>query len=173
MKKYILHIRGEDKVGIVSNVSKEITDLNGNIETSNMLTLGDEFNMLILFSINKENIDKLKGRLAKKNNLSVSINNTLDTKSFKNKNICIVTLKGADNEGIVHNFTKLLSDLNINIINMVTELRNAPITGQPLFFIKSKVAIPYDMNENKLKEILNKFEEQSNVAIKFTKANNK
>ena len=144
MEKIIIYVSGLDRVGIISDITKKINSLNGNIETSKMIKLGQDFNMLVLVSLNSGDINTLKKSLSEYNDLSINIKQTvLDNSSAKNKFVFI--LKGADNEGIVHYCTQLFSKLNINIIDLETKLLNAPITGTPLFYIKSIIYKIYNL----------------------------
>ena len=53
MKNFIVYISGLDRMGFISDISKEISHLNGNIETSKMVRLENEFSMLILIEAEK------------------------------------------------------------------------------------------------------------------------
>ena len=48
MKKIIIYVSGNDRIGIISDITKVISEFNGNIETSKMIKLSQDFNMLIL-----------------------------------------------------------------------------------------------------------------------------
>ena len=37
MNKIIVYVSGKDRIGIISDISKAISELNGNIETSKMI----------------------------------------------------------------------------------------------------------------------------------------
>ena len=170
MEKIIIYTNGKDRIGIISEITKEISNLGGNIETSKMIKLDQEFNMLVLVSIDKQKIDLLEKNLLLYNDLEIHIKRTLsNNKNLDNEYIFI--LKGADTEGIVHQCTTLFSNLKINIIDLETKIINAPITGSPLFYIKSIISIS---NKNSIENIQNKildFEKQSNVKIKFEEYN--
>ena len=56
MEKIIIYANGKDRVGIISDITKEISNAGGNIETSKMIKLDQEFNMLVLISIDKHSI---------------------------------------------------------------------------------------------------------------------
>ena len=171
MEKIIIYANGKDRVGIISDITKEISNLGGNIETSKMIKLDQEFNMLVLISIDKQNIDLLeKNLLLHNDDLEIYIKKTLNKKTNLN-NEYIFILKGADTEGIVHQCTSLFSNLKINIIDLETKIINAPITGAPLFYIKSIISIS---NKSSMENIQNKIldlEKQSNVKIKFEEYN--
>ena len=80
-------------------------------------------------------------------------------------------LKGADTEGLVHIFTDLLHEYNINIENMDTEIINAPVTGHPLFFLNSTIYIPDNIDINEVEKKLLQLADKHNVVIKLRKKN--
>ena len=167
MKNFIIHISGLDRVGFISDISKEISSLNGNIEVSKMIKLGADFNMLILISLDPKHIDTFKKSLNQYSDLSFMIKETLSN-SDNNNNKFIFRLKGADNEGIVHYFTRLFSELNINILDLETKILNAPTTGSPLFYIKATIIISEYDSINKLEKSIANIENKKNVVIKFS-----
>ena len=54
MKKIIVYILGDDRPGLISYISKSITNNKGNIETSKMIKLESIFNMIVLVSIHNK-----------------------------------------------------------------------------------------------------------------------
>ena len=126
MKNFIIYISGLDRLGFISDISKEISYLNGNIETSKMIKLGEDFNMLILISLDPKHIDTLEKSFKKYTNLSFTIKRT-SIEEYNDENKFIFRLKGADNEGIVHYCTELFSKLHINILDLETKVLNAPM----------------------------------------------
>ena len=167
MKNFIVYISGLDRMGFISDISKEISHLNGNIETSKMIKLGEDFNMLILISLDPKHIDILKKSFKKYANLSFTIKEAL-IRENDSENKFIFRLKGADDEGIVHYCTELFSKLDINILDLETKVLNAPTTGAPLFYIKAIITTSgYDSTKELEKNILH-IENEKNVVIKFS-----
>ena len=168
MKNFIIYVSGLDRVGIISDITREISSLSGNIQISKMIKLGQDFNMLVLISLDSKHINTLKKSLNQYTDLSFTIKETLSDQS-NDKNKFIFRLKGADNEGIVHHCTKLFSNLNINILDLETKILNAPTTGSPLFYIKAIILIPENNSINKLEKSITDIENEKNVVIKFSK----
>jgi glycine cleavage system transcriptional repressor len=166
MENIIIYVSGKDRMGIISDITKEISQLNGNIETSKMIKLGHDFNMLILASINEQNFNTLEKKLLLYKDLSISIKKTKRYTRYK-ENEFIFTLKGADNEGIVHNCTKLFHKLDINVIDLETKLLNAPITGSPLFYIKALIYLTDREKLDLLKQNMILLENENNVVVKL------
>ena len=77
MKNFIIYISGLDRIGFISDISKEISSLNGNIEVSKMIKLGADFNMLILISLDPKHIDTFKKSLNQYSDLSFMISKIL------------------------------------------------------------------------------------------------
>ena len=166
MEKIIIYVSGRDRIGIISDITKEISKLNGNIETSKMIKLEQDFNILMLVSINNKNIEQLSQKLYSYSDLDVLIKKT-SNKNINSNNKYIFILKGADTEGIVHQCTQLFSKLKVNIIDLETQLINAPVTGSPLFYIKAIISIPKSESMQIIENAINQLETEANVKIKF------
>ena len=167
MKNFIIYVFGLDRVGIISDITKEISSLNGNIETSKMIKLGRDFNMLVLISLYPKDIDTLKKSLNRYTDLSFTVKETASD-HLNNENKFIFRLKGADDEGILHYCTELFSKLSINILDLGTKILNAPTTGSPLFYIKAVILISEFESINKLEQNISSIENEKNVVIKFS-----
>tara|TARA_Y100000814_G_scaffold291217_1_gene267192 strand:+ start:938 stop:1465 length:528 start_codon:yes stop_codon:yes gene_type:complete len=166
MEKIIIYVNGKDRIGIISDITKEISNLNGNIETSKMIKLEQDFNVLMLISINKERIEELTKKLHSYNDLDILVKKA-SNRNENEEDKYIFILKGADTEGIVHQCTQLFSKLKINITDLETQLMNAPITGSPLFYIKAIISIPKSESMEMIKDAINQLEVEANVKIKF------
>ena len=170
MKKIILYAKDQDRTGIINTISNAITRFDGNIETSKMIKLETEFHMLILITIPNNNIKKLKKSLSHIKSLNIIINPVSNSIENIADSLFLFTLKGADNEGIVHTFTNYFSSQKINIEEMETDILNAPITGQPLFSLKATLSINDKLkNINHIKNDLIELSNKNSVAIKLKK----
>ena len=89
----------------------------------------------------------------------------------KNDDLYYFQMKGGDTEGLVYIFTDYLSSKKINIESLETEIINAPITGHPLFLLKSLINIPEDTSIKSLTLNLEELAEKNNVVIKLNKYN--
>ena len=166
--KLIISANGPDRKGIVSEISSIISKHNANIETSKMIRLDKEFAMLILIEIQTKAISKLHDSLNRIKNLSI---NLIETTS--NNNLAAYEKKlhlyinGADNEGIVYKFSNYLSKLNINIEEINTKIKNAPISATPLFMMDLIIVSKDIINQNKLENELNMIANKLGVEVKI------
>ena len=166
MNEYIIIANGPDRTGIVSELSKIITKNGGNIKESSMAKLAGDFAIIMLIetNISKTNIEESLSTL----NLSLSIKNaTKDTKNIPDGVEKIIHLSGTDNEGLVYSLTDFLSQHNINIQNLITEIVQAPITGINLFSIKATITIPNSISVTILEEKICILEHSLEVDIKL------
>ena len=167
--KLIISANGLDEKGIVSKISSIIGKHNANIETSKMIRLENEFAMLILIDIQNEKIKMLTKSLNQINELSV---NLIETKTNENKlyeNKFHLYINGADNEGIVYAFSKFLSEININIDEVNTKIKNAPMSATPLFMMDLIIGSKSKINEKNLDKKLNNLGEKLGVEVTIKK----
>ena len=166
--KLIISASGPDRKGIVSEISSIINQCDGNIETSRMIRLEEQFSILILIEIENKNVENLKNKIKKIENLKIDINitNSLD-KIYKNK--FHLYINGADNEGIVYSFSNYFSKLNINIEEVSTSIKNAPVSATPLFMMDLIITTTQEINRDKLIEDLNKISEKLGVEVNLKK----
>ena len=167
MEKLIINAFGPDKLGLVSKISKVILSFNGNIENSKMILLESDFTILMLINIDKKNIKNLKEKLKDINDLEISFKET----NPKVNNIKYITysfsITVADNEGIIYLYSNLFKKNQINIENMETEINNAPISGFPMFTMKSLLNIPSKINIANFKKDLKDIAQENNIEYKL------
>jgi len=166
--KLIISASGPDRKGIVSEISSIINQYNGNIETSRMIRLEQQFSILILIEIENKNIKSIKNKLQDIEDLKVDINNTNNVnKNYTNK--FHLYINGADNEGIVYSFSNYLTKLNINIEEVNTSIKNAPVSATPLFMMDIIITTNKELNKSIIIDDLNKIAEKLGVEIDLRK----
>jgi len=166
--KLIIAASGPDRKGIVYEISSIINQCNGNIETSRMIRLEEQFSILILIKIENKKIKNLKDELKKIKNLKIDTNPTTSiNKTYKNR--FHLYINGADNEGIVYSFSNYFSKLNVNIEEATTSIKNAPISATPLFMMDLVITTSEELHESKIIKDLNALSEKLGVEVNLTK----
>ena len=165
MKHLIIKGIGPDRPGIVSDISKFVTSSNGNIEESRMIRLGSEFSIIMLISIPDDSQDNLLAQLESIEGIKFYLTPTRKLSSYEYPNY-IISISGADNEGIVHRVTDSISSLGINIIEVITDTENAPVTGSTLFHMTSKIYLK-ENKKDELSEKLSEIESVFGLAVKL------
>jgi len=167
MNEYIIIANGPDRTGIVSELSKIITNNGSNIKKSRMTKLAGDFAIIMLIEsiISKNKIEESLSTL----NLSISIKNATKVINQSNNKIKkMIHLSGADNEGLVYSLTDFLSQNKINIQNLITEIIQAPITGINLFSMKATITIPKTISIKMFEEKIDILKNNLQVDIKLT-----
>ena len=153
-KHIIISALGPDKPGIVSKLSKVITDSKSNISESRMVKLGGDFTMMILASVSEKNMDSLVQNLNEITELTIEIHETNLGDDEVERGEASIVLSGTDNEGLVYSLTEKLAEHNINIIEMNTGVVNAPMSGATLFLLNALVSYNKNQLENIKKELI-------------------
>ena len=166
MKHLIIKGIGPDRPGIVSDISKFVTSSNGNIEESRMIRLGSEFSIIMLISIPDNSQDNLSAQLESIEGIKFYLTPTRKLSSYEYPNY-IISISGADNEGIVYQFSNYLSKMNINIEEINTDIKNAPVSATPLFMMDVIIGSRKKINERKIIIELNKIAEKLGVEVEL------
>lgn len=136
----IINAVGEDRLGIVSDISKIVIDCGGNVSESVAGRLGLHFSLMMLVTIPKSSYELIQKHILNVPDLDGAVFDakTKGTKVTANKTPMIgysgkFILEGADNPGIVHRVTTALAKNNLNIDSLHTEQELAPYGGSVLF----------------------------------------
>jgi len=136
---------GDDRPGIVNELTEVLLNAGLNIEDSRMSVLGGEFAVMLLVTGNDASIDSITQQtdsLSASLNLNVLIKATTSGNNNDDFARYEIKVEGMDNPGIVHKLARYLSQHNINIVNMQTDCSHAPHTGTPMFTVNMLVDIP-------------------------------
>ena len=161
MKHLIIKGIGPDKPGIVSQISGIATSNNGNIEESRMIRLGSEFSIIMMTSMPEESQENLSNELEQIEGIKFYLT---DTKKLPSHDVPThrINLSGGDNEGIVHYISDKLTLRGINILEIVTDTKNAPITGSVIFLMEVKISL----EDNQVQDLSNELNDiQSRLGV--------
>jgi glycine cleavage system transcriptional repressor len=137
----IINAVGIDRLGIVSDMTKEVIDVGGNVGESQAAKLGKHFSLMMLVEVPSDQISTLQNKLSQMKDLTATATPTTATGDSSSVTPEIgyrgqLTLEGADNPGIVHKVTKILSSNGLNIDKMETSDELAPGGSTVLFKMK-------------------------------------
>ena len=154
-KSLVISALGNDKPGIVNELSKTILDQGGNISDSRMTVLGGEFAMMLLVTGNQECIDKIISKLEEtgdKLNLTLIAKETQTQDSNQKRLPYIINVVSMDNPGIVHNISDFLSSRNLNIEEIETKTYPAAHTGTAMFSLDMVISVPASSSVKTLRD---------------------
>jgi glycine cleavage system transcriptional repressor len=153
--KLVISALGEDRPGIVDQLSNIIYKHALNIEDSRMTVLGGEFAILLLVSGEQKSIDALQaqlGQIEQALQMSLLLKTTTESKVSDNTIPYSVEVAALDHPGIVNNIASFFSSRNINIVNLHTDRYSAPHTGSPMFALHMTIGIPAEANIAQLRD---------------------
>jgi glycine cleavage system transcriptional repressor len=170
MKKYIVvSAVGKDRPGFVNGITHAIRELGGNIELQRSTRMANEYALIFLFTVDaaqvKAAIDRLAALKFPDTFITAREAVSADTPGQDRAGVAELTASGADQPGIIDAVTHVLFQDNVNIESMDYDTESAPMTGEYLFRMTARLAIPKGVDVNKLREKLRAMERDYNFDV--------
>lgn len=173
-QRYIMTAFGQDRVGIVADLTEVMFELGCNLEDSNMTRLANEFAVIFLFTTADEKIeDKLSlacRRLEKDKGLSAFFRR-IDTKAQKGPAPATrhsIQAEGPDQVGIVYKISRYLASKEVNIVNLQAQRSFSPGSGTALYSVQLEVECPESLPLDQLRNGLRRIADDIHVDIQLT-----
>jgi glycine cleavage system transcriptional repressor len=163
----VLTLTGPDRVGIVEEVTKELLDLGGNVQTSRMARLGGEFAILMLVAMPEERLGRVEDAFAHLTGQGYKLTTGRTDRGPEARpagSLYRIKVAGADHEGIIHEIAHGLSKRGISIESAETETSSAPLSAAPLFSMTAVVAVPDEAGDEWRTEV-REAGQQANVDV--------
>ena len=155
---------GQDRPGVVQDITRTVLDCGGNVVESRMSALGSEFAMLLLVSGNWHTLARLESELARVGGeLAVTIKRTESPKDRNNLLPYAVDVVCLDQPGIVFNISGFFAARSIEIAELNTRSYSAAHTGAPMFSVQVALNIPGELHIATLREEFMEFCDQFNL----------
>jgi glycine cleavage system transcriptional repressor len=153
----VLTAIGEDRPGLVEEVSEFVFARGGSIEDSRMANLRGQFAIAMLIAGGDEAIERITREIdALSSRTGIQAQLTPAAASERPAGVTAYRLTGRalDEAGLVHRVASRLRTLDVNIESMETTLEAAPHTGAPVFAMDLVLAVPNDTQLERLREEL-------------------
>lgn len=134
---------GQDRPGLVSELTEHVTALKLSIDDSRMSILGGEFAVLMSVKGAVAALASLEvqlGEYCSANGLACLFRRSTD-RGPVNALPYRVSVTAMDHPGIVHRVADFFSNQGINIVDLRTETAPAPHTGTPLFSLAMTIEL--------------------------------
>ena len=151
----VISALGEDRPGLVNDLSLAVFNSGCNIVDSRMTVLGGDFAILLLVSGNWNNLAKLEGQLGKleeRLTLTISSKRTEPRTESRMALPYTVEVVSLDHPGIVYRLANFFSTRGITIHDLNTTSYAAAHTGTPMFAVNMTVDIPAEVHIAVLRE---------------------
>jgi glycine cleavage system regulatory protein len=151
----VLTILGDDKPGIVEQLSERILATGANWEESRMTRLAGKFAGLLRLSVDEDRADALAAtlRLLDTGGLSVVVEHS-GKPSAAIARLIRLEVVGHDHPGIVRDIARVLAEQRVNIEDLETDVSSAPMSGDMLFRARANLSVPASVTVDRLREIL-------------------
>jgi len=171
-KKFIMTAFGKDRPGIVADVSQIIYENGCNLEDSTMTLLEDEFTIMLLFAGHEDgslenNLLSDCRRLEKEKGITAYLRALSEAKTAPKKAVSrhAIHVEGPDQAGIVHKASRYLADNQVNIVNLITRMTQAPESGQAIYTMDIDIELPEGLSMEKVDEGLDRVRDELHLDI--------
>src|SRR3972149_401105 len=163
MKQFIaISAIGNDRIGLVHDVSKTIADCGGSISESRMAALGSDFAMLLLVSGNWHSIARIETELNKLAESSGGVGPVRPTGGGTDLTPYSVDCVCLDQAGIVAAVSGFFAARGIDVGELSTRGYAAAHTGAQMFSVYMIINVPARIHVGALREEFMDFCDQMN-----------
>jgi glycine cleavage system transcriptional repressor len=167
---YAVSVVGKDRPGIVAAVTEGLFNLGCNLADSSCTMLGGEFAMIMIVSLKRpfsksRLIDELKP-VCDRIGLTLGVRTLHSDEVVRQETageICMISVYGADQPGIVYRVTRELAARSINITDLNTKLIGT--AEEPVYVLMLEVALPEGESPEGVEQTLAALKKELNVEI--------
>jgi glycine cleavage system regulatory protein len=151
----VLTVIAPDQPGLVERVAQCIAAHGGNWLESRMSRMAGQFAGILRVAVPAEGYDELveglQGLAAHGIRVMLAESGIEPPCTWKP---ILLDLVGNDRPGIVRDITRLLSEQGVNVESLVTEVKPAPMSSEPLFHAEAVLAVPLTLSLDVLQKRL-------------------
>ncbi|MBT8044688.1 MAG: glycine cleavage system protein R [Verrucomicrobiae bacterium] len=166
-KSLVLTICAHDRPGIMSRVSKIVSNNNGNWLESRMARLAGQFAGVVRVECEEE----IAGELTKcleglsEEGILVQIHDEGDLSDYPYTRCLKIDIFGNDRPGIVSQLTQSISHAGANIEELNSSIKSAAMSGHPIFHASGVVCLPDSIDEESLIAVVEDLSDDLNIEI--------
>jgi glycine cleavage system regulatory protein len=155
MATFVLTVIGDDRPGLVSDVSAPINAHGASWERSQMSRLAGKFAGIVAVAVADERLDALVADLTalQAQGFQVAVERTAEPAQPELQQLQLELL-GADHPGIVAEISAALAAQGVSIEQLTTDVRDAPMAGGTLFEAQAVLTAPAATSTEALQSML-------------------
>ncbi|MCX2981464.1 ACT domain-containing protein [Halieaceae bacterium IMCC14734] len=165
---FIITFIGDDRPGLVEELSAVISDHQGNWLESRLSQLAGKFAGLIRVSLPSDRGALLEDALKQlsERGLSVRVHTLTEADtSASNERAIRLSIMGPDRPGIVREIASALARQAINVIDMHSDVSSAPMSAEQLFTANVEAEIPASSDLDALTDTLEQIANDMSVDV--------
>jgi glycine cleavage system regulatory protein len=166
----VLTVLSDDRPGLVKMLSDVLKEYQGNWTESRMIHLAGKFAGLLMVSVPESEFDNLVSALhdLEDDGLEISVDATAVETTADTVETLELEVLGQDSPGIINRITNQLLTLSVNIEELSSEQRSAPMSAELLFYAKLSLGLPKGVTAEQVQEALEELPNQLMVDINFS-----
>ena len=164
----VLTVIGDDKPGIVEQISDRVAAASANWEESSMARLAGKFAGVLRVSVPADRADALAAglRTLSTSGLTVVVEGSLAPEPPPSQRLHL-SVVGNDRPGIVRDIARTLASHQVNIELLDTDVTGAPMSGEPLFHAEATLRVPAGVTVNQLRAVIEALAGELMVDVSF------
>ena len=168
MNHLVITVFAPDKAGQVERIAQCIAEHGGNWLESRMSRMAGQFAGILRVGVPAEAHDELIAALhgLAPDGIRVLIAESGIEQSCTWKPIAM-DLVGNDRPGIVRDITRVLTEQGVNLERLVTDVRPAPMSNEPLFHAEAILAVPLTLSLEVLQSRLETLADELMVGLEL------
>jgi glycine cleavage system regulatory protein len=137
-------IIGRDRPGLVESVSDVVAEHGGNWLESRMAQMAGQFAGILRVEVEADRRDALAAALVglASGGLRVVVEPAAEEPGAPAPRSVKLEVLGADRKGIVRQIAHAIAARDINVVELETEIRSAPMSGELLFKANARLEVP-------------------------------
>jgi glycine cleavage system transcriptional repressor len=167
---FAVTIISKDRPGIVADTTEVLFRLGCNIEDSSCTMLGGDFAMILIVThekpFTKSRLSDEFKVLQERTGLVVHLRTLHEDEIYPVKNVgelCLISVYGSDQPGIVYRVTRALADLKVNITDLNTRLTGTK--DAPVYILMLEAILPRNLSIEDTSELLEPLRRELAVEI--------
>jgi glycine cleavage system regulatory protein len=153
----VIMVSGPDRPGIVERVASTVAAFEGSWDESRMARLAGRFAGVVSISVPATKVASLRRALddLPQDGLTIVVEEaSVEDPRPDDDQSMVLELTGSDREGIVKEVSTVLANHRVNVEEIVTRRRPAPMAGGMLFEIQAQLRCPVGTDVHDLREAL-------------------
>lgn len=165
---FIITFIGDDRPGLVEELSSTIARFGGNWQESRLSQLAGKFAGLVQVTLASEQCEALRLALKTMDQQGFSVRVTpagSTGASVESQQLLRLSILGPDRPGIVREVSAALAAQSINVIDMHSHVSSAPMSAELLFNANVEAEVPEDTDLEELADRLEQVSDEMDVDI--------
>ena len=168
----VLTVLSDDKPGLVQRISEVLVAHEANWTESRMVHLAGKFAGLLQATLAQDKLDSLRAglhSLQESQGINILVDQVDDPEAVADpaEELRLEVL-GQDMPGIVNRITEALLQLNVNVEELNTEQRSAPMSAETLFYAEITMGLPEGVSADDVQDALEGLSAELMVDLQFS-----